>query len=676
MKSCLLFLAVVFSTVQIVGGRSSSSRSPQRGRSFAQGSGRASPFPASSFRVHRLKLLVAERETGDIADVLTLTAVKFEVKDRRDLFLETFNGSFSYERFEDAPGEGEIVEIGVLECDGEFKRKHPQNHDENQVILINQRRIILDWGLRILSNRPAQRTQPTLPALFDKAATLDWTPHEPSNDTDTAFFAFALLSVQNSKGSLYENPVFRGHLSSLSDVSTFLDSSCKIRIRKHTEQTIWPLRSVVDVSGRRISSFEFRTEIPTNAYSSSKTIHHAVVEVRDLYDLFPDTSFEEDHGNAVSYLDSFYPEVSSSWHPYVPFMPKYCGLENGSVSLADVQKLQIHHETSFIETHVRSIPGVDQILDLTMNILMPPIMDPFNKLLSEHTGTTLGSETSHESNSQTPWEASVKISQKVRYNLVNVLPDLMAAHLARSVTSTLTMEMGPEIIESVAPKVTDVIVRDVTRDLMSSVPRKIASSLPMLLERSLTMTLTRELTRTLTHSLTPTLTFGLSRNPDERASCDECARTGVHCEKCQSTSDAQRYRAYVGTYYSDYYAEWYQKYYYDQLLALDKKQHGGTDHAKNAKKHNEGEADFSKPLLWQRPLSASGMPPNEQLGAPLVGARKEIPQVMDPYVRKFQYWAQPDSSGDPQIQGNLWGNATHTPAYYREKTTSAAGGAS
>eukprot|EP00940_MAST-03C_sp_MAST-3C-sp2_P003533 g3533.t1 len=233
--------------------------------------------------------------------------------------------------------------------------------------------------------------------------------------------------------------------------------------------------------------------------------------------------------------------------------------------------------------------------------------------------------------------------------------------MTRSVSTALTMEIGPDVLSQVSSAISSRMHREVVDALLSSVPHKLKSVLPYLLDRSLPMALTRQLTRSVTHALVPAVSYGLSRTPEQEEVCRECYNTGARCDKCHSSVNAQYYLSYYSTYYSDYFAEYYQAYYADALLRVDMRQHsrktrgekpGSNAVAKKARQHNLGASDFSKPMLLQRGLGPSGIPPDSRIGVPAIGPYRKEEEA-------GEHWTRPTGNGGKiGLKGEIWGPPT------------------
>ena len=228
---------------------------------------------------------------------------------------------------------------------------------------------------------------------------------------------------------------------------------------------------------------------------------------------------------------------------------------------------------------------------------------------------------SDQAGSEVPYDVVKKLAPKLRYNLVNLIPDLLAARLTRTLTSDLTMEIGPDVLARVSSDLVDSLHRDLAEELTQSVSSKISKVLPYLLERSLPISLTTQLTRSVTHSLVPTVSYALARmSPEQSEICNECYLKGTRCSLCHDSAVSQYYLGYYSTYYSDYFSEYYQEYYSNSLRELDRVQHPRKDSdekprdaeaSKRARSRNRGldsgkKGDFEKPLRWDRPMSGSG----------------------------------------------------------------------
>lgn len=73
-----------------------------------------------------------------------------------------------------------------------------------------------------------------------------------------------------------------------------------------------------------------------------------------------------------------YPSLAASWRSHVPPLPHYCGLHEGALTRAQVEALQANWETSFLESQaVHAIPGLSNILEALMKIVLAPLMDAF-----------------------------------------------------------------------------------------------------------------------------------------------------------------------------------------------------------------------------------------------------------------------------------------------------------
>lgn len=204
-------------------------------------------------------------------------------------------------------------------------------------------------------------------------------------------------------------------------------SNCTLRMLPREQQAGWPLLRVTDGLARRtvreVGPFQLRMDavLPTLhvvTMPRSGSVRARCIAARapltpraGLQDGQPGRAAASTHHRAHMH---HYPTVSQSWHHVVPPMPDYCGLREGALSLAQVEvrrcrappctlppasrrpkTLQAAHETAFIESQF-PIPGLQDILDFAMKILMPPIMDPFMDLLGEHAVHTVAAQTGHD----------------------------------------------------------------------------------------------------------------------------------------------------------------------------------------------------------------------------------------------------------------------------------------
>ena len=567
---------------------------------------------------YRLFTLDEEKDTTTVAGN-RVRGILFDVRfSDRDLYVETFNGEFRYDSLDNSELREILNDLLILECKSEDRRGRglvrslspsqvsstQRIRDEHTVEAVSE----VDWSLRVAGVSKQESALHRYASLESK-----------TNDDDDAIHATILLDVdvfEIDTGRTirrYENPLLRSlggdAANASSSFDVFLRSACKLRLLSNAEQNKWPIRTVANNRGHR-------ARLVRGDVSESRRRHRPIERRFDVFAAPTAATISTKANTHHHHLRNFerrYPEVHESWHPVVPPIPNYCALEDGSLSLDDAHRLRVHHETLFIETRTLEtvgIPGLDKILNPVMEILMPPIFDPFGEELTKHTSNTLGSETSHEANSQAPNDAAGKIVPALKHNLVSSLPDLLSAHLTESITADLTMQIGPRVLEDTSRALVPKLHRDIVDVLTRSIPSRMTSALPYLLERSLGISLTRTLVRSVTHALTPAIVYGLSRTPDQAEICASCYRDGSRCEECRLSAFAQRSTNYYSAYYAGYYAEYYQAYYVESLEALDRTQHNREENqkaadaegAKGARDHNLGRAEFSRPMMWHRPM--------------------------------------------------------------------------
>lgn len=593
-------------------------------------------------------IYIADKDRGTL-ETVSLLGLVARLKFDRKMYVETFNGSFSYTEWTSSN-----VPL-LLECDDEsnVENKHDVEYKRYEMVM-GYPLLSFDWHLRTFG---------TPDSLMEKMIVSE--DRVLANENEMSAIAMLRVSHRQSNRTHLHPSLFKrfGKGVRIQDVV----EKCFFRFPRSAEQTEWPIRSVVDSRGRRVDS---KDRLALRLATNVESVHRRVFLERQ--DLLEPVSDLERRRTLRRRIEEKYPDVTSSWHAAVQPLPNYCGILDGELSEADVHRLRVHHENSLIELRVgnrMSIPGVSQIIDFVVKLIMPPIFDPFTDELTRQLGNNLGSETSHQLNSQTPWDASDKIGKQLRQNLVSVLPDALAAHMTESIATELTMEIGPDLLKEVSRAVVARAHRGIADTLSTSVPRRIAAVVPYLMERSLAITLTRSLTRSVTHALIPTVSYALTRRPGQEFACDACYHLGERCELCHDSTVSQYYMNYYAAYYSDVYAEWYEDYYVRALLAMDRKQHGRTDatmkasaspSAKEARQKNLGAAEFGEPMQWQRGLSPSGLPPDERFGAPPVGSNANNAGVgMSTTAHSTglrpPYWTRPDKRGNPSIQGNAWG---------------------
>lgn len=561
-----------------------------------------------------------------------VAGVIFELGLENPVYVETFNGSFSYKHISDLVQSTRSVDdipfndFCEFACEG-TKLRRSNGEDENGPFIVNN--VSFDWNVH----------------WRDGDADVDWI-HRVLQSTipDRTSLKFSvLLSVEYESRSRF-HPLITSNDAHVS-LSEMLDT-CVLRSLSSAEQTTWPLHALVDETGNRF------IEWPCTGRGVVTEEIEILIRSDDVDTLSSLHDGKIDDGRQQDFFRRKYPNIYSSWHPAVPPMPNFCGVTEGTVGTKDIRRLREHHEVSFIETFHRSragIPGLSEIMDFVVKLILPPIMNPFTNNLAEHYANTGGAEQSHQVNADVPMDVVRKLAPNLRWNLVNLLPDLMAAHLTRSLTTDLTMDVGPGVLSHVSNEITASLHRDIAATLSIAVPDKIASVLPYLLERSLPIALTRQLTRSITHALVPTLAFGLSRR-EEITACRSCYASGLHCDVCRDAPSSQYYATYYSTYYADYFADYFQEYYANALLDLDRKQHpnGG---AKDAKAHNLGyKMSFDAPFAWQRPMSGSGQSPDHTIGGPPRGAG-------DTHSARESHWTAPmkENGHLPTIKGSIWG---------------------
>jgi len=263
------------------------------------------------------------------------------------------------------------------------------------------------------------------------------------------------------------------------------------------------------------------------------------------------------------------------------------------------------------------IPGLQDILTMTMKLLMPPVMDPFMEKVNDHFSNTESQELAGDINAATPVDSATMAEPQIRTNLVALLPDAVA-YATRSVApSVVASRATAEGLETITATVPGAAADRAGRSLLRSLPRRLSSTLGSLLERQLGVSLVPLLSVSIPRALVPAVTAALrlgglpaadgSGRPlaDPEPWCRACYRqpngSDVRPAGDAGTSEWEgcafctpSYRValarYYGAYYSQYYGLYYARYYgVKAMLALEQVQHAPLDPGavKAARKENE-----------------------------------------------------------------------------------------
>lgn len=278
------------------------------------------------------------------------------------------------------------------------------------------------------------------------------------------------------------------------------------------------------------------------------------------------------------------------------------------------------------------IPGLSDILEIAMKLLMPPVMDPFMEKINDHFSNTEAQELAGDIDAATPVDTATKSEPQLRTNIAALLPDAVAMATRELVPAAIATRVAAETYQRVAG---DVVPRAVPRmhdQLLGAIPDRLAGTLSSLLERELAVSLVPMLSLSLPRAVVPAVTAAmrLTGRPigsaglpsDLEPWCARCYQAAngtqlrpgdahtmpwAHCAVC-TPSYRLALAHYYGTYYAQYYALYYARYYgVKAMLAIEEVQHSPLDsaHVKEARELNEA-GRSSGPS--DRPITAFGHP--------------------------------------------------------------------
>jgi len=380
---------------------------------------------------------------------------------------------------------------------------------------------------------------------------------------------------------------------------------CSLRALGPHEQRAWPVRRLrlggVDVTGAVwpacVGAGAARVE--PSACAGPLRVHQSTVLKVERIDKEFTLNHAHNRPNAALWR---YPQVASGWRSVVPPLPRYCGLQTGTLSVAQAQTLRGHHESVFLESAASfSIPGLSDIMNFATNILMAPLLDPLMDEIKEHFAQSGGAQTAANNQETVPKATAQMTEPAVRVNVTNLVTDSVTAKVTQTVAKTIAMDVAPRVVAKVEEPLRRELEQAIPKaDVIATMTAQLEKALPSMVARSLPIFLADKLTRSLTHALTPTLTLSLTHTSHQHYWCHMCYTRHVYCNFCHDSPQSQYYTSYYATYYADYYAEYFTPYYVDSLVKIDKAQHPPDQQEAARKENQEGP---EQPL--DRPMTAS-----------------------------------------------------------------------
>lgn len=283
------------------------------------------------------------------------------------------------------------------------------------------------------------------------------------------------------------------------------------------------------------------------------------------------------------------------------------------------------------------IPGLQDILTMTMKLLLPPVMDPLMEKMNDHFSNSESQELAGDIAAATPIDTATKAEPQVRANIVALLPDAVAMAVRGVAPAAVADRVVAESLETLGSRVPSQAVARIHTGLLDSLGHRLSGSLGSLLERELGVSLAPVLSLSIPRAVVPAVTAalrlgGLSavQRPPGVSAIDSpvardsaAAQMGVMpnsepwCRECYAAFNGTSLRQpddgddgtlpwqgcdvctpayrlglahYYGTYYSHYYGLFYARYYgVKTMLALEQVQHTPltADAIKDARKANE-----------------------------------------------------------------------------------------
>ena len=305
----------------------------------------------------------------------TFEVTIFDIEFDRDVYVETFNGSYSYSNISDTyfSPNTEIVRMSCGSSSGSNNNKKTRLDDPH---------LEADWRL-----------------VPEAQASENWihsTVFEIRKNRKKSKATFSVSVLESVEYGNKKNRIV------LKNPAMSHQKNCTLRFLSSSEQTSWPIYNIVDRLAQPIPTYSFH-QILLSSDDISRTLHKILITDRNLREAVPE---RKRSAMAHRKFEHYYPSVSSSWNPIVPPMPNYCGLEDGALSVQDAMDLRIHHEISFIESSQKmttGIPLLSEILEFVVKLILPPIFNPFTARLTDHLISHLGSTMSDQAGSEAPY---------------------------------------------------------------------------------------------------------------------------------------------------------------------------------------------------------------------------------------------------------------------------------
>ncbi len=323
----------------------------------------------------------------------------------------------------------------------------------------------------------------------------------------------------------------------------------------------------------------------------------------------------------------------------LPALPGRAGDTAAAASASLLQAGGSGRAPSLLQTGADAamIPGLQDILTMTMKLLLPPVMDPLMEKMNDHFSNTESQELAGDIAAATPIDTATKSEPQIRANIVALLPDAVAMAVRGVAPAAVADRVVAESLETLGARVPARSAARIHDRLLDSLGHRLSGSLGSLLERELGVSLAPVLSLSIPRAVAPAITAalrlgGLSavrRPPGTSAISSPVARDSAAaklgvvpnsepwCQQCYAAFNGTSLRApaggddgtlpwqgcdvctpsyrlalahYYGTYYSHYYGLFYARYYgVKTMLALEQVQHTplSAEAVKSAREANE-----------------------------------------------------------------------------------------
>lgn len=192
------------------------------------------------------------------------------------------------------------------------------------------------------------------------------------------------------------------------------------------------------------------------------------------------------------------------------------------------------HAQAGVGTGLRGIPGLSDILNICMKMLLPPVMDPVLEKLNDHLEHTLAATVAKDVDAATPQDTAAMLEPDLRRNLTNLIVDTVTAAVTQPLCRDLTASIAPPLIDDLVALLETDLNERLTKALQPLLTLRLGATLPRLLDRALIVSLTRALSHALPHTLVPALASYLAPVLDSRIRAHPLTIQLSHqCVQCQ-----------------------------------------------------------------------------------------------------------------------------------------------